>query len=52
MRAPDGSYVDSSLLSRQAEPPTLATKPDINWEKNNPLSLDEQVKFLRRCRRS
>jgi TBC1 domain family protein 5 len=50
MRAPDGSYDESYLLSGQAEPLTPAGKPEINWEKNNPLSLDEQVKLPRRSR--
>lgn len=49
MRAPDGSH-DESYLSGQAEPLTPAGKPDLNWEKNNPLSLDEQVKPSRRSR--
>lgn len=45
MRAPDGSYDESFLLPRQVKPPTPVAKPEIDWEKNNPLSLDEQVKL-------
>ena len=48
MRAPDGSHDESSLLSGQAEPLTPVEKPEINWERNNPLSLDEQVKLPHR----
>lgn len=48
MRAPDGSHDESYLLSGQAEPLTPAGKPESDWEKNNPLSLDEQVRLPRR----
>ena len=50
MRAPDGTHDESYLLSGHVEPLTSAGKPELDWEKNNPLSLDEQVKLPRRSR--
>lgn len=47
MRAPDGSYEDGFVLPGENVSPALNTaarNPD--WARNNPLSLDEQVRAV------
>ena len=42
MQAPDGNYAEGFILPGQSRPPTPVLKQGA-FEKNNPLSLDEEV---------
>lgn len=43
MQAPDGNYEDGFTLPGQSRPPTPTPSGEA-FERNNPLSLDEQVR--------
>lgn len=43
MRAPDGSFEDGFTLPGTSQAPERTTKLEGDLDRNNPLSLDDQV---------
>lgn len=46
MRAPDGGYEEGFTVPGLSTSPKRVSKPDINLERNNPLSLHNEVPSL------
>lgn len=46
MKAPDGSYEDGFLVPGKDTPPERTGKGSSNLERNNPLSLHDEVDLL------
>jgi len=44
MRAPDGSYEDGLTIPGTNEPPSRVAQTRLDLSRNNPLSLDDQVR--------
>ena len=44
MRAPDGSYEEGLLIPGTSESPPRTERSSSNLDRNNPLSLHEQVR--------
>ncbi len=46
MRAPDGGYEEGFTIPGSGASPTRSEKAGGNLEKNNPLSLDNEVSLI------
>lgn len=47
MKAPDGSYEDGFVVPGTSKPPERTARSPNNLERNNPLSLHDEVEVLR-----